>query len=240
MKRLIPNLLIDEEKAIKHKKFKYYKYLGDPFNIVKILNDKEIDELIITDLSAFSDRKVKYITKLNGTSFMPVCYGGGIRSLNQAQKIMHAGVERIHLNTIIYSNPEEFLKILDHLGSSSIVAVLNIKKNFFGKYEYVDSFGKNRIREKIQAKLDWLTNNQVSEILINIVNKENSKSGIDREFIDIIENTDSNNFLINGGLVKEDLSDLNSFSNISGFVGANYFFCKGIYDSVLVTYDKRM
>ena len=72
MKRLIPNLLIDEEKAIKHKKFKYYKYLGDPFNIVKILNDKEIDELIITDLSSFSDRKVN-ITKLNGTSFMPVC-----------------------------------------------------------------------------------------------------------------------------------------------------------------------
>ena len=85
-----------------------------------------------------------------------------------------------------------------------------------------------------------MTNNKVSEILINIVNKENSKSGIDREFIEIIENSDSNNFLINGGLVKEDLSDLNSFDNISGFRWANYFFCKGIYDSVLVTYDKRM
>ena len=240
MKRLIPNLLIDKDRAIKHKKFQYYKYLGDPFNIIKILNDKEIDELIITDLSLFSDRKVKYITKLNGTSFMPVCYGGGIRNLNQAKRIMHAGIERIHLNTIIYSNPNEFLKIIDHLGSSSIVAVLNIKKNFFGKYEYFDSHGKNRVKEKLHSKLDWLKNKKVSEILINIVNKENSKSGIDREFIDIIENLDSNNYLINGGLVKEDLSDLNSYNNISGFVGANYFFCKGVYDSVLVTYDKNM
>ena len=240
MKRLIPNLLIDKERAIKHKKFKYYKYLGDPFNIIKILNDKEIDELIITDLSEFSDKKVSYITKLNGTSFMPVCYGGGIRNLDQAKKIMHAGVERIHLNTILYSNPEEFIKILDHLGSSSIVAVLNIRKNFFGRYDYVDSFGKNRVKEKIQSKLDWLIDNKVSEILINIVNKENSKSGIDREFINIIENSKSNNYLINGGLVKEDLSDLNSYNNISGFVGSNYFFCKGVYDSVLVTYDKRM
>ena len=65
-------------------------------------------------------------------------------------------------------------------------------------------------------------------------------SGIEIDSQNIIENSDSNNFLINGGLVKEDLSDLNSFDNISGFVGANYFFCKGIYDSVLVTYDKRM
>lgn len=239
MIRLIPNLIIENKQAVKRKSFKKYKYLGDPFNIVKVLNDKCIDELLITNISELQDNDINYIQKLNGICFMPLCYGGGIRSLDVAKKIMNVGVERIHLNTLIYENFDELEKIVNHLGGSSVICVINIKI-INNKIVYVSSCGRKNTDENIYDVIIKLIELNVSEIMINHVCGENSKKGYSKDLIDFVSTLPVYNYLINGGMNKEDVKtwDFHSQHSISGLVGSNYFFCYGKYDGVLVSYDR--
>ena len=239
MIRLIPNLIIENKQAVKRKAFKKYKYLGDPFNIVKILNDKCIDELIITNISVLQDNDIDYIQKLNGVCFMPLCYGGGIRTLGMAKKIMNVGVERIHLNTLIYENYNELEKIVYHLGGSSVICVINIKI-INNEIVYVSSCGKENINENITDVINKLIKLNISEIMINNVCDENSKKGYSDQLIKFVSMLPAYNYLINCGMNKDDVenSDFVSHNSISGLVGSNYFFCHGRYDGVLVSYDR--
>jgi len=243
MIRLIPNLIIENRNAVKRNKFLPYKYLGDPFNIVKILNDKCIDELIITNITGLNNCEAAFIKKLNGECFMPVCYGGGISSLDEAKKIMSAGVERIHINSLIYMDFDELKKIVNYLGGSSVVGVINIKRKN-GEYCYSSSCGKRIIDFDVARIVQKLISINISEIMFNVVDDENSKLGYDRGLIFFINNLPKYNYLINGGLNKtnvRDIADLkmvNKYKSIKGFVGSNYFFCRGKYDGVLISYDK--
>lgn len=243
MIRLIPNLIIEDRNAVKRNKFLPYKYLGDPFNIVKILNDKCIDELIITNISGLNEQEVSYIKKLNGICFMPLCYGGGITTFDQAINVMSVGIERIHINTLIYQNFNEFEKIVNHLGGSSVVAVVNIKRKN-GHYNYSSSCGTYVVDADIIKIIQRLIKTNVSEIMFNIVDDENSKSGYDKNFIEFINSLPKYNYLLNGGLNKSNvrgISDqkmLSNYKSINGFVGSNYFFCRGKFDGVLISYEK--
>ena len=106
--RLIPCLLISDKKLVKTKKFESPKYVGDPLNVVKIFNEKEVDEIMILDISATKKNKgpnFNLIRNITSECFMPLSYGGGINSIDDATKLFDIGVEKLIFQHSFYTNP---------------------------------------------------------------------------------------------------------------------------------------
>ena len=131
--RIIPNLLIHNNGLVKTVNFKNPKYVGDPLNAVKIFNEKSVDELIVTDIDAtVKNQKPNFslIEKIAMECRMPLCYGGGITNIEDAQKIFSLGVEKIAISSAAITDPSLITKIADSVGSQSVVLVLDVKKTF--------------------------------------------------------------------------------------------------------------
>lgn len=143
--RIIPALLLHQEDLVKTVKFSEHKYIGDPINTVRIFNEKQVDELIVLDISASeSNLEPNYslIEKIASECRMPLCYGGGIRTVEHASNIIKLGVEKVALGTILHHNPQIISKIANVIGNQSIVGIIDIKKSIFGKYHLYSNRGK--------------------------------------------------------------------------------------------------
>ena len=143
--RIIPSLLIHDKGLVKTVKFKDHKYIGDPINAVKIFNEKEVDELAIFDIDATvlgNEPNYILIEKLANQSRMPLCYGGGVKTVKQAQRIFSLGVEKIALSSSIIQNPNLITEISEKVGSQSVIVVLDVKKKLVGGYEIYTHNGK--------------------------------------------------------------------------------------------------
>ena len=100
--RVIPCLLLRGHGLVKTRKFKDPVYVGDPVNAVRIFSEKEVDELVILDIDASREgREPNYeiIAEIAGECFMPVAYGGGIKTLAQARRLIRCGIEKVVINT---------------------------------------------------------------------------------------------------------------------------------------------
>jgi len=129
--RIIPCLLVHKKGLVKTTKFKDPKYVGDPINAVKIFNEKEVDELIVIDIDASREARepdYKMIENLATECRMPLCYGGGIKTVEQAQKIFSLGVEKIAVSSSAIENPSIISSMAERVGNQSVVIVLDIKK----------------------------------------------------------------------------------------------------------------
>jgi cyclase len=137
--RIIPFLLVHEKGLVKTFRFKDPKYVGDPINAVRIFNEKEVDELMVIDIDASTENRepdYKMIENLAIECRMPLCYGGGIKSVTQAQRIFSLGVEKIALSSVAIENPDLISQIAEKVGNQSVIIVLDVKKKLFGnKYE---------------------------------------------------------------------------------------------------------
>ena len=131
--RIIPSLLIQDNGLVKTVNFKNPKYVGDPINAVKIYNEKAVDELAIFDIDATvlgKEPNYKLIERLANQSMMPLCYGGGVKTVDQAQRIFSLGIEKIALSSAILQKPELITQISDRVGAQSVVVVLDVKKKY--------------------------------------------------------------------------------------------------------------
>ena len=185
-KRLIPSLLIQNNKLVKTIKFRNPSYVGDPLNAIRIFNEKEVDEIIIIDIDA-SKNKIKpdynLIYKISSECFMPLCYGGGIDKLDTAKRIFDLGVEKICLQSAVYKSYKIIDEISKIYGSQSVVISTDIKKNIFGQYKI---FSRNK---NFSINIDWKEHiinciaHGAGEFLINSVDKDGTLSGLDLELI---------------------------------------------------------
>src|SRR3982074_2958686 len=100
--RVIPSLLLRGAGLVKTTEFRNPKYVGDPINAIRIFNDKEVDELVLLDITASRTGKgpaFGMIANIASECFMPVAYGGGITSVEQIRRVLSTGVEKVVLNT---------------------------------------------------------------------------------------------------------------------------------------------
>ncbi|CAB1259796.1 imidazole glycerol phosphate synthase subunit HisF [Vibrio cholerae] len=184
--RVIPCLLLDDNRLVKTCKFKNAKYIGDPINAIRVFNEKEVDELLLIDISATKSGKgpnYELIEEIAGECFMPLCYGGGITTFAQAKQIFSSGVEKISIQNCHFTNPEIVRKIVSEYGSQSVVASIDLKKNFFGNYKIYDYKNKRYRSEPWQDYIIKLQGYGVGELLINFVDNDGMMSGMALEVI---------------------------------------------------------
>ena len=159
--RITPCLLIHNKGLVKTVKFKDSKYVGDPINAVKIFNEKEVDELIVLDIDASKDERdpnFTLIEKFASECFMPLCYGGGIRSVQQAQQLFALGIEKICLQTAALDDPKIITEIANRFGRQSVVASVDIKKNLLGEHQIYRSVDGKKVKQPWLQCLQQLVN----------------------------------------------------------------------------------
>lgn len=183
-KRIIPCLLLQNQSLVKTISFKKPKYIGDALNTVRIFNELEVDELIFLDFTASLNKtKINYdlLKNIASECFMPLAYGGRIESLDQAKKIIEIGYEKIIVNSAAYRNKQLITKISQELGSQSVIASIDVKKNIFGKYSSFSNSGKQRENNDPFEWAKELERLGAGELMITSINKEGTWSGFDLE-----------------------------------------------------------
>lgn len=134
--RVIPILLLTREGLYKTIRFSNPSYIGDPINAVKIFNEKAVDELVILDIQASKTRMgpdFDRIAEIASEAFMPMGYGGGIRTVNEIKKVVLCGFEKVIIGTAAFEDKELVRQGSKLVGSQSIVVSVDYKMNIFKK-----------------------------------------------------------------------------------------------------------
>lgn len=239
--RVIPCLLVHNKGLVKTTKFKDPKYVGDPINAVKIFNEKEVDELIVVDIDASRYGKepdFKMIENLAAECRMPFCYGGGIKNLDQAQRIFSLGVEKIAVSSVAIENPQLIVRMSQRVGNQSVVVVLDIKKKTFSsKYEvYIHNGTKPTGIDPVSFAVK-MQKSGAGEIIINSIDQDGVMKGFDMNLINKIrEVIDIPITVIGGAGTLEDIGGVIQQHGIIGVAAGSMFVFKGKYRAVLINY----
>lgn len=239
--RVIPCLLVHEGGLVKTVGFKVPKYVGDPINAVKIFNEKEADELVVLDIDATvkgAEPDYKMIANLAAECRMPLCYGGGVRSAEQAKKIIGLGVEKVALSAAALDNPNLITQIADEIGRQSVVVVLDVKKRILSKeYDvFVHNGKKNTKREVVDVAIQAEALG-AGEIVVNSIDCDGKMEGYDLVLAQKIRQAVKIPITVLGGAGS--LSDIGALIRACGVVGASagsLFVFKGVYKAVLINY----
>ena len=237
--RIIPVLLINKNKLIQTKQFKYLKYVGNPLNAVRIFNEKKVDELVFFDISATIlnlEPNYELIKNISKQSRMPLCYGGGVKNLLQFEKIINLGVEKVSISSCAILNPSILKEIDKSFGRQSIIVTIDIKLQD-GSYQVFINNGKKKIDIILNDLIKKLQDNGAGEILFNFIDRDGMRDGYDLNFLDTAKD-----FLhipcsiIGGANSKEDFKKILEIYGLVGLCAGTMFSLKGKFNSVLLQY----
>lgn len=241
--RLIPCLLLSETGLVKTIQFGNRRYIGDPINTVRIFNEKQADELMILDIDATTKNRgpnFELIASLASECRMPLCYGGGVSTVNEALRLVELGVEKIAISSAAVASPKIISEMAQIIGSQSVVVVLDVKyKNRFFKSEY--EVRTHNGSQKCEVDLIELVHNcskaGAGEIVINCIDNDGMMKGYNIDLLRLIKSKlDTHLTIIGGAGSDDDITQLNNeFWPIGIGVGSKFVY-KGKYRAVLINY----
>jgi len=240
-KRLIPTILLSERRLVKTLRFKNPVYVGDPINTVKIFNDKEVDELIVLDISKSRSNcppDFDYLGLLASECFMPLSYGGGITTLDQASQIFDLGIEKIVLQSVIFTNPSLVQKIASRYGSQSIVISLDIKKSIFGQYKLFNYQTYRSYTHNINDIISSVVELGAGELILSSVNKEGTLSGPDLRMIRTFASVTNVPIVFQGGIASLEDVSASILSGADSLAAGAFFVFYGPHRAVLISYPE--
>jgi len=243
IKRIIPQLLINNKKLVKTRDFKPYKYIGDPINAIKIFNEKEVDELFITDITpGLQSNKIDFdfIQSLAEEAFMPISYGGGINTLEDVSTLINLGVEKICLHNEIFENHHLISSISSKFGNQSIVANINFRLNQNNEISIYNATQKIIYSKlSLNSFIESIISAGVGEIFLNDTNRDGTLLGLNHNILKEIVDICNLPIIISGGCSGlEDIKQ--AFKNKASAVAVGaYFVFYGPHDAVLISYPER-
>lgn len=238
--RVIPCLLVHNNGLVKTEKFSNPKYIGDPINAVRIFNEKKVDEIFVIDIDCTSKGKepdLCLIANIASECRMPLCYGGGVKDVKTAQKIISLGVEKIALSSAAINDLSLLKDLALVIGRQSVVVVIDVKKNIWGRYDVYTHNAKRKVKRKMLDLLHELETIGVGEIVVNSIDKDGTTSGYDLDLIDRVRSAVSCPITALGGASSDsDIVDLIDKYKIIGASAGSMFVFKGKYKAVLLSY----
>lgn len=243
--RIIPVLLVRNSGLTKTIKFKPGKYIGDPINAVRIFNEKEVDELMVLDIDATIEKRdpdYDMIENLAAECRMPICYGGGVTSSDQIQKIIQLGVEKVAISSAAIGNPNFITEAAGRVGNQSVVVVLDVKKCLkSGKYEVWTHNGCQATGKCPLELAQQMERLGVGEIVINSIDNDGLMKGYDFDLIDRIRDSIKVPLTVLGGAGSfNDIRQLIEKYGVIGAAAGSLFIFKGVFKAVLINYPNRV
>lgn len=231
--RIIPSLLLNNRALVKTVSFSGERYLGDPINAVRLFNEYDAHEIVILDINC-NEPDFEYLEKLASKCRMPVAYGGGINTLEQALKVIKLGYDKVILSRLLLKNPDEVEKIVSHLGSQSVIACIEIERDNKGVLGL-------RLHKKISLvnHIRQVSRIGVGEFFLYDSDREGSRKGLlINDFLMLKDEIDVP-VIIGGGVASyNELRELSSMGLDAVAVGSLFVFF-GKREAVLINYDLR-
>ena len=241
--RIIPCLLVHQGGLVKTIEFKTPKYVGDPINAVKIFNEKEADELVVLDIDATvngAEPDYRMIESLAAECRMPLCYGGGVRTPEQAKKIIGLGVEKVAISAAAVEDSSLISRIAEAVGRQSVVVVLDVRKKnglFAKDYEVFTRNGKQGEKLDPFILARRVEEAGAGEIIINSIDRDGQMNGYDLDLARRMRKDLRIPLTFLGGAGSH--QDIEALIGACGVIGASagsLFVFKGPYRAVLINY----
>lgn len=237
--RIIPSLLLSDGGLVKTVGFKNAQYVGDPINAVKIFNEKEADELILLDIDASPKDKApdfELIADIVSEAFMPIAYGGGIKTLDQAKKIINSGVEKVILNSAALDSLDFVAEVSACLGASSTVVAIDMNKDLFGHFRIFNPTTRKLDKRPLKKYIEDLVQAGAGEVMINDVAREGSYKGLNLALIQEINSIINVPLIISGGAGNLEHFVEASRLGVSGIAVGSMFIYMGRHRAVMINY----
>lgn len=240
--RIIPVLLLSDGGLVKTVKFGKRRYVGDPINAVRIFNDKEVDELILLDIDATAEQRppnFAHVQEILSEAFMPVGYGGGVRSMADVERLFKLGVEKVVMNSVLADTPQLLADASNAFGSQSVVASIDVRKDLLGRHRAYTHGGKRRLPGDLRDHVKRCEELGAGEIALNSIDRDGTRTGLDLELIRSVSTALSIPVLAVGGAGTVDHL-LDALHHGASAVGAGSMFVFiGVHQAVLINYVER-
>ena len=239
--RYIPVLLIEDGELTKTKKFEEGIYVGDPINAIRIFNEKQVDELCLFDISITKNgSKIDFdlLKDVAVNANMPLTYGGGISSVEDAARIISIGFEKVSISSAFFDRPALVNDITSEVGAQSVALCLDVKK-IKNEYSIFTHRGTKKANLGLLKTLEFIEKNPIGEIIINSIDCDGTFSGYDMELAKIVRSNTSVNITILGGCRDvADITELETNIGVCGCAAGSYFTFVGKNNAVLLNYNK--
>jgi len=241
--RIIPCLLVRNKGLVKTVHFKSPKYVGDPINAVRIFNEKQVDELMVLDIDASIEKRgpnFRMIENFAAECRMPLGYGGGITTIDEAKRIVDLGVEKVSLSAAAIANPNLITEIAKQVGSQSVIVTLDVKKKLLGGYEvYTHNAKQGTGLNPLEAAKTFEAAG-AGEILLNSIDNDGVMKGYDLTLVRKVREAIHLPMTVLGGAGSlDDIGKVINEHHIIGAAAGSLFVFKGIYKAVLINYPTR-
>lgn len=240
--RVIPTLLIQNRKLVKTTGFKNPSYVGDPINALRIFNDKEVDEICVLDIQASRDKSMpdmEYLRDLASECFMPLAYGGGVTTPQQANELFKIGIEKIVFGTTAVTNPDLIRQVSAMAGAQSVVVALDYRKDWLGSYQVYYTSGTQRATMKPVEFARYAESLGAGELLIQNIDREGSCKGYDLTLLHNIAHAVSIPVIFSGGAASTDDFLPAIQAGASAVAAGAMFVYKGPNRAVLINYPDQ-
>jgi cyclase len=241
--RLIPVLLLNGSTLVKSIQFKKYKYIGDPINAVRIYNDLKADELVFLDINATKENRIiplEFVSKLSEETNMPFAVGGGIKSLDDIQKIIKAGAEKVIIGSQAVKDPMFVKKASEAFGSSTIVVCIDVKRKLFKGNKVHSNSGKSVSVFDPVSFAKMMEDYGAGEVIIQSIDRDGMMEGYDIGLVQSIGKTLTIPVVALGGAGSlEDFRSAYHEGYASGIGAGSMFVYQSKKRGVLVNYPER-
>jgi imidazole glycerol-phosphate synthase subunit HisF len=240
--RIIPCLLVSNGGLVKTRRFQAPKYVGDPINAVKIFNEKQVDELCIFDIGAWRATAPDFalLQKVAVESRMPLCYGGGVVSAEQAQRIVNVGYEKVSLSSAAIRSPRLVSEVAAAIGSQSAVVTLDVAKDSgSGRHDVYVENGRKRLPNDLFELCDAVVAAGAGELVINSIDREGEMQGYDIELAKRLTARIRIPMTFMGGAGNvQHMRELIEEVGVVGAGAGTMFVFKGPFRAVLISYAR--
>ena len=227
--RLIPSVLYRQGSVVKSVQYENFRVVGDLPSTMRVFSRRQADELFIFDLDASISKVINWgmIEECVQNSNMPLAYGGGVSNAETALKLIANGFDKICVNTSVYTDPHSVYEIAKHIGSSSLVASIDVRRKNGGAFLYSNS-GTTKIRKlDLKSEIDFLEGIGVGEIVINCIDQDGLLQGYDFSGLDLGKFKSQLPILISGGCKNKDCIRSAFEYGFDGAVMSSIFLWKG-------------
>jgi cyclase len=239
--RYIPVLLIEDGELTKTRQFKEGVYVGDPINAIRIFNEKRVDELSLFDISVtLNNTKIDFelLKDIAVNANMPLTYGGGIKSVADASKIISLGFEKVSISAAFFETPEIVNHISTEVGSQSVAVCLDVKR-INNEYTIFTHRGTKQVNMKLFQALEILEKKQIGEIIINSIDRDGTFEGYDIELAKVVRKNTTVNITILGGCSDvSNIAELEKQIGVCGCAAGSFYTFVGKNNAVLLNYSK--
>jgi cyclase len=240
--RCIPVLLLQNGGLVKTVQFKNPKYIGDPLNAIRIFNEKEVDELVFLDIDASVEGtpiRIKLLKEIAEECFMPLAYGGGIKTIEDIRQVIQIGIEKVIIGSEVIGNPEFLKQAIHEFGSSSICVSLDIEKAASGEYQIYTKSGTEATSLDPIDFAKKMDQSGVGELFIYSIDRDGTRKGYDLDLIQAIRKAVKIPIIACGGAGTIDDLCQAVEAGASAVAAGSMFVFHGKHQAVLISYPDK-